>query len=182
VREECSTDHEEDNSYGNVGKPIDDGGANSKTDGRKGNRGSSKCHQWTVREKLEIVDEVMQAIDDGLASSATNYFRDVKQCQPAEVEYLRNNFCSCDSVYRTMVARSVGVGQSVNVKMKRRNAQSPFHEIENQLYAEFVDKRKKAQKVSSKWFRIQAQKIFHQKHVENPEKWGMLLSRVHMAG
>lgn len=166
-----STDHEEDNSHANVGIPIDVGEA----DGHKGNCGSSKCHQWTVREKLEFVDEVMQAIDDRSASSATNYFRDVKKCQPAEVECLRNNFCkwSCDSVYRTMLAaRSVGVGQSVNVKIKRRNAQSPFHEIENQLYTEFVDIRKKVQKVSSKWFRVQAQKIFCQKQVENPEKWG----------
>mmetsp|Transcript_1451 Transcript_1451/g.2662 ORF Transcript_1451/g.2662 Transcript_1451/m.2662 type:complete len:117 (-) Transcript_1451:300-650(-) len=79
--EDGSTDHEEDNSDDDVGiLPIDVGGANSKTDGRKGNRGSSKRHQWTVREKLEFVDEVMQAIDDGLASSATSYFRDVKKC------------------------------------------------------------------------------------------------------
>jgi hypothetical protein len=56
---------------------------------------------------------------------------------------------------------------------RSRKPQSTFHEVENQLYAEFVDKCKKAQKVSSKWYCwIKAQNIFHQKQVENPEKWG----------
>jgi hypothetical protein len=54
--------------------------ANEKTDGCKGNHGSSKCHQqWTVREKLEFVEEVMQAIDDGLASLATAYLQDINK-------------------------------------------------------------------------------------------------------
>jgi hypothetical protein len=70
-----------------------------------------------------------------------------------------------------MLERSIGVGHSINVKLKRSKVKCPFHEVENQLYTEFVDKHKKAQKVSLNWFWIQAQKNFCQKQVENPEKW-----------
>jgi hypothetical protein len=54
-----NTGHEDDNSEDIERVAIDVGGSDSKTDGQKGNLGSSKCHQWTVRGKLDFVDEVM---------------------------------------------------------------------------------------------------------------------------
>ena len=78
IAEDDNTD--KDQNIDDIEIPIDVVGVNAKIDGCKGNRGSSKCHQWTVREKLEFVDEVMQAIDDELADSATSYFHDIKKC------------------------------------------------------------------------------------------------------
>ena len=69
---------EKDQNIDDVEIPIDVVGANAKIDGHKGNHASSKCHQWTVREKLDFVDDVMQAIDDELADLANSYFCDVK--------------------------------------------------------------------------------------------------------
>ena len=48
---------------------------------------------------------------------------------------------------------------------------SPFHDIEVDLYKQFVEQRKNGRKVSASWIRITTRKIYNEKKANNPEKW-----------
>ena len=144
-------------------------------DGRKTNRGCAVRQNWSSRQKVEFVDEVIQAINEGVAGSVTEYYRDVMKCVPAEVERLRNRFTkwSKADAYGRCLDDLLGRNKSSNGKKRQtRNTASPFHEIETELYSQFVEKRKKGQKVSSKWLQVNGRKIFNAKKLENVAKWG----------
>ena len=47
----------------------------------------------------------------------------------------------------------------------------PFQEMEDKLYSEFVEMRKKARTVSSTWLRTRGKKIFYEMKREDPNKW-----------
>ena len=64
--------------------------------------------------------------------------------------------------------------KSSNVKKRHKiNTPSPFHDIETELYSQFLDNSNKGKKVTSKWLRINDLKIFNAKNLENQSKWGI---------
>ena len=54
---------------------------------------------------------------------------------------------------------------------KKGLSNSPFQEIEVDLYKTFVEHRKKGRKLTSSWIRINAMKIYNEKKAANPDKW-----------
>ena len=47
--------------------------------------------------------------------------------------------------------------------IKKSEQKSPFHEIEVDLYTQFLEMRKNARKISGNWLRITAKRIFEKK-------------------
>ena len=149
-------------------------------DARRGNRGSSKRHSYSVEEKLELIEEVAEALDssDGSIKTAIDYFRDVKRDSVRTTEKLSADYrrWSKKSVHKKLLEQCLGETKNDMKKYKsskRMNIirQSPFHEIEIVLYDRMVVKRKAGHKVTSLYLRTDALKILAELKESKPEIW-----------
>ena len=61
-----------------------------KLDGRKTNIGCAMHQNRYYQQKVEFFDKMLQAINEGVVATVTEYYRDINKCVPAEVERWRN--------------------------------------------------------------------------------------------
>ena len=143
-----------------------------KEDRRKYNRGSNERKSYSNSEKVMLVDEVQDALDNGVAKSAQQYFEmqnfTVSQAQIKAANYNKWRY---GNVYSKALQDVVGIVRA-NAKRKFVNRTSPFRVLESRLYIKFRSMRQKNRKVSSNWIRINALKEFQQLQADYPEEWG----------
>jgi hypothetical protein len=135
----------------------------AKIDKRSNNRGSAIRVRKSQREKLDLINEVEMAIDDGKVSNTFEYFRNILKMSAAEVERYGNavNKWRKGEAYATILKGCVGINDAKGMqKAKTHNSRSPFHEIEAQLYKIMVDHRSKGRRVSTQFLRTHARRIY----------------------
>ena len=133
----------------------------TKIDDRNIYRGCAMRQNWSSWKKVGFLNEIIQAIKEGLLANITEYYHDILKNVSEEVEGLRNLMSkwSKPDAYGKCFDDLLGQTKSSNVKkIQKRNTASPFHDIEAKLYYQFVEKRKKVHKVSSQWLRVNALK------------------------
>jgi hypothetical protein len=149
-----------------------------KVDKRQSNRGASTRNRYSSRQKVEFVDSVNQYLNEFVGENGrtvANYFSEVKQCRPNEVQEQCNRFYKWrkEEVYGNCLREILQIKKNqTGSKKKSRSLSSPFQEIETELYAKILDFRKKARRISSNWIRIEGRKIFQAKQIDDPGKWG----------
>ena len=52
---------------------------------------------------MELIDEVTEAVNQGLAKDQTNYFINVRKLIPSEVERRRNFISTCSKDYKVLM-------------------------------------------------------------------------------
>ena len=78
---------------------IGDDNEKVKIYGRKNNCGEDSRRQWTSQQKVELIDEVREPVNQGLAKNLTDYFRNVRKLSPSKVELRRNLISKCSKDY-----------------------------------------------------------------------------------
>ena len=135
-------------------------------DKRRNNRGSAvrKCH--SSRFKVEFVDNVNSYINEINDSDRTvaSYFRDVMKCRESELQLLSNNHYKWgrrndyEKNLRSILSMPKNSGGPK--RLKKTTRKSSFHEMETELYSNFVSMRRAGRKVSARYLRTEGRRIF----------------------
>jgi len=114
------------------------------------------------------LDEVDQALEEGVATSPRGYAEKYRHFNGPLAEKWSNNYnkWSVPAVYKECLEVLLR-----RRRRKKKNTASPFQEIETELYTRFREKRRKAHKVSRNWIRINELQIYNAKKLAEPEKW-----------
>ena len=121
---------------------------------------------------MELVDEVNDAIEEGKCSSAMDFFLGIGHTYDQAMQKSNSYYkWNKESTYKAALRDIVGLGRK-NSKQKFVNRKSPFQELESKLYNEFRGMRSKSKKVSSRFIRINALKIYDELREKHPETWG----------
>ena len=145
-----------------------------KQDKRSSNRGASVRQSYTSRYKVNFVEEISEAMNQDPAMNVTRYLKECLKCTDSQGEKLRNQYYSWSKhpVYESCFRDLLGMPKNSGGRSRKKGlSNSPFQEIEVDLYRKFVEHRKKGRKVSSSWIRINAMKIYNEKKAANPDKW-----------
>ena len=137
-----------------------------KEDNRKDNRGSVIRRSHSTKEKALFIEVVEELIDSGKGRNVREALRGLKMGEK-EVEYNAANY------NKRLKAGVMEICLKEEGKKKRQHPirQSPFHQMESQLYTKIVQMRKESRKVSSTWIRINGRKLFNKIKEEHPNKW-----------
>ena len=120
----------------------------------------------STKEKALFIEVVEELIDSGKGRNVREALRGLKMGEK-EVEYNAANY------NKRLKAGVMEICLKEEGKKKRQypNRQSPFHQMESQLYTKIVQMRKESRKVSSTWIRINGRKLFNKIKEEHPNKW-----------
>ena len=145
-----------------------------KIDGRKNNFGSVSRRQWTSQQKVELIDEVREPVNQGLAKNLTDYFRNVRKLSPIEVEHRKFFIIKWSKYYKILMQDVMGLKNKCSkgsawIQKGVSTLLSLFHEIEIEIYEEFVIRRKSSQKVSATWICVNGKKIYETLKIYNTE-------------
>ena len=143
-------------------------------DGRRNNRGSSIRNSFSARDVVEFIDMVDEAIEDGRANSVTDFFRNVKNANEFEVTKMVAKYTkwSKDEFYSKKLNEIAGAKKCQHGRQRsKKQTKSPFHDIEEELYVAFTERRRKSHRVSGTWIRSTARKIFLERKAAEPDKY-----------
>ena len=82
---------------------IGDDTENMNINGRKNNHGAGSRRQWKSQQKLELIDEVTEAVNQVLAKGPTEYFRNMRKLIPSEVEHRRSFISKRSKYYKVLM-------------------------------------------------------------------------------
>ena len=125
-------------------------------DGRRRNKGAAKRHRYTLKEKYDIIEKCEETIADERypeIRNATQYF----QHQYRNHDTAHKFVCLYGKWNRPKHReRMVDSILGKNFASIGRKTRSPYHHMENVLYADIVKKRKSGHHVSNTFIRIRA--------------------------
>ena len=136
-----------------------------KIEGRKNNCGAGSRREWTSQQKVELIDKVREAVNQGLSKDPTDYFRNVRTLSPSEVERRRNFISKWSKCYNilmqnVMVLKNKCAKGSAWIRKGVSTQSSLLHEIETEIYEDFAIRRMSSQKVSATWICVNGNKIY----------------------
>ena len=87
---------------------------------------------------MELIDEVTEAVNQGLAKDPMDYFRNVRKLSPSEVERRRNFISIWSKYYKVLMQDAMGLKKkcakgSAQIRKGVITQSSPLHEIETEL-------------------------------------------------
>ena len=146
----------------------------STVDGRVNNRGSSQRTRYTVRQKINFIEEVEKTMEEHGLKYPVQVFSEIRKDCPMSAKKFTHSYnqWTKEDTYRALLLSCTQNKCSHEFKkLCTSKAQSPFHEIESQLYLIVTDKRKQAHRVSYTFMRLTALKLFGDCKREDPERW-----------
>ena len=124
-------------------------------------------------------------MNKSLSKRPTDYFNNVQKLSPSEVERRRIFISKWSEDYSLLIQYVMGLKNNfakgiAHICKGVRTQSSPFHDIETELYNEFVVRKKGSQKVSATWIQINGKKIYETLKISNPENGKVSSSLVPM--